>query len=722
MENKYNETISKIEVSSEFKNKIIVEMEKEQAKRQGFRMKIRKGISAIASALGIMACGGVVFAAASGLIKFGQGGIIFSDKYYEYEQKVEQSIEKDGTTVSLVSSMCDDGFLVLQFEVDFNEELTKDEYLVQGELSFNQPLIEENGYKYLNDSASRDIIIDGKQYWLKSGTDSQVIENVKNKNYTIYKLYFLPSDIVERETFTVTLDNVIVTINSDDSKFLEMDGKFEIEVSKEKAVANTTTIKNENASVKYERLTNKIEKVSQTPMQTVIKLSSTITDITTRNAVEPKYLIYKVYDQDDNELFVFNVTTETEYHWEDGRVETFINDGAGITEWGFNKTIDTEYIVTEKNSNIKALRVEVFQKDENAGTTRNIGIHVINLRKERITCENKNEIVHQEYKEQVDPNLGLIKIDEVEYFDIEINEKYDYDIHRNYVEQLYNPEQWVLEEMNNGQPIVEYKFSFWNPEYMNHDFTVIVITNTINSKDVYYNPYKDAFIGENHETIVIGENYECKVILYMQYEIGKIEAIREIVDTIELKHNWDEEMFRKYNSKIIFGVYTPSYEIIECNYGEKLGKYTKLITFNMSSIKGYLYPNNDNGLEKNLPILKERLLQEREQTGVNKAEELCVNLYGFSIINGNNESKEAYKNNARAKKIKVTINNETQYIFELEDTNKIQAFDLNYKNIDIGRPIKVEIEVLEKYEGLTSNDAYIEEINFGLEGNGFGGI
>ena len=78
MLNKYKETISKIEASEELKNTIIEKMEKEQAKRRGgIIIKIKKVISTIISLLGIMACGGVIFAADSGILNI--NGILFSD-------------------------------------------------------------------------------------------------------------------------------------------------------------------------------------------------------------------------------------------------------------------------------------------------------------------------------------------------------------------------------------------------------------------------------------------------------------------------------------------------------------------------------------------------------------------------------------------------------------------------------------------------------------------
>ena len=87
------------------------------------------------------------------------------------------------------------------------------------------------------------------------------------------------------------------------------------------------------------------------------------------------------------------------------------------------------------------------------------------------------------------------------------------------------------------------------------------------------------------------------------------------------------------------------------------------------------------------------------------------------IMNGNNESEEEYKNNSRAKKIKVTINKEKEYTFELKDTNKVQVFDIGYKQSNIEKPVNIEVEVLDKYKGDKTEDIYISDIQFGIESN-----
>ena len=176
------------------------------------------------------------------------------------------------------------------------------------------------------------------------------------------------------------------------------------------------------------------------------------------------------------------------------------------------------------------------------------------------------------------------------------------------------------------------------------------------------------------------------------------------------QYGYNEEIFRKYyfNGKVTGD--SPNYLIEESNYENN--KYTEPLIFNLAMVKDGLYKETNN-LTKDLENFSKLLMAENN----NVYEEL----HGFSIMNGNCESEEAYINNARAKKIQVTINDEIIKTFELKDTKEVQLLNFNYKQTDISKPINIKIEVLEIYEGKASNDVYITDIGFGIESFGFGG-
>lgn len=94
---------------------------------------------------------------------------------------------------------------------------------------------------------------------------------------------------------------------------------------------------------------------------------------------------------------------------------------------------------------------------------------------------------------------------------------------------------------------------------------------------------------------------------------------------------------------------------------------------------------------------------------------------GLAIMNGNNTSSEAWNSNARAKKIKVTVNGEQSFEFDLKDQPGVQVFDLDYRQDSIDKPVEVTIEVLKVYKGNTSDDVYISDIRFGFDSSVSGG-
>lgn len=531
MKNKYETNISKIEASDEFKNKLIHDMQKiELNKKEGFSYKIKKVISFIATLIGILTCGGVAWAAITGNLGLLIGRVPFSENYVEYQEIVEnQTLEKDGTKIKLVSTICNEGFLALQFEVDLSEETSKiaSEYCGLQYVSFNNEEISSMNYN---------LIIDGKEHYVRGKVESQIMENKQNKNYTVYQLYFLPSEVVDnKEKFSITLDKVAIALSEEDNLFIEMDGKFEVEVSKEKALSNTKTIENESQSnVIYGRLTHSIDKVLNTPMQTVIKVSSLFKDVTERNSCalyDEEYigpLSYKVFDQNDNELYEFDTILKYTYYYKDGSIKSFSpNEEFNGKEYECSKMCIEEYIVTEKNENIANLRIEVYEEDSYEGMIKNIGTHYIDLNKEKINSANKNEVV--EIFEEVYGHLNFITTNEIKYFDINIEEEYDLSFsYSDYVIEYYDDGTTAYVQNYDVSEeeckIIEYYVSLWGEN--SSQFYIVVFKDNISYERYCENHW------EYEEKGVIDENNDYKVVLFYNEDI---EDVKPIIDTIKLK-------------------------------------------------------------------------------------------------------------------------------------------------------------------------------------------
>ncbi len=260
-------------------------------------------------------------------------------------------------------------------------------------------------------------------------------------------------------------------------------------------------------------------------------------------------------------------------------------------------------------------------------------------------------------------------------------------------------------------------------------------------------------------TIFILGNSNDEKVLKNNNEVNVKEKITDKIDWEEYPNDINEKVFKNfygikddkttisnYNESVSYQLMRKTIYSLSQNYNlEKdsfeqfynlLGDSTKIVETD-SNYARYCYPDNENNnlsakyeekieysiasfnelyydgyynLETSTKRQYEKLIKE------NSSEKFYYEIARFLIMNGNNENKEEYKNNARAKKIKLTINDK-EYVFELKDTNKVQVFDLNYKQEDIKSPVKVKVEVLEKYDGEKTSDVYISDFQCDINSN-----
>ena len=83
------------------------------------------------------------------------------------------------------------------------------------------------------------------------------------------------------------------------------------------------------------------------------------------------------------------------------------------------------------------------------------------------------------------------------------------------------------------------------------------------------------------------------------------------------------------------------------------------------------------------------------------------------IYNSYIKTNELWKNNSRAKKVKLKINNKTIAILDLEDTTASQRLKIDPIHSTIEKQdLLLTLEILESYEGEKYTDLVISEINF----------
>lgn len=167
---------------------------------------------------------------------------------------------------------------------------------------------------------------------------------------------------------------------------------------------------------------------------------------------------------------------------------------------------------------------------------------------------------------------------------------------------------------------------------------------------------------------------------------------------------------------------------IESNYTQytykstKLAKYDNEITFKLATFnEAYdLNLDGDYTLEQRTKSQSDDLKSGKKDyhyDDIPKDRKFYYEIPAMLVMNGNNTSENDYKNNARAKKIKVIVNEDKEYIFDLKDTNAVQVFDIDYKQDTIEEPVNIKVEVLETYAGEKTEDVYISDIQFSIESN-----
>lgn len=351
-------------------------------------------------------------------------GIRFSDEYENYKVNVEgQEVAYNETKIDLVSTVCDEGFTILEFDVKLSKQ--DKEYLRLGESiiteediqqakeideeQFNETgktpaynhlmeakdtmntvaLIffgqeqEEYGKTVYNPERTYNVIIDGEEMWTKT---TQTVTKISDYEYKVYQLFLLTDDELKgKENFKISLNRVVLgntgekkktesgmqTINTaNNARYINIGGEFEVEVSKEKALQNTNVIYPENAEVTYKKMTQKIEEVKVTPLQIIAKVSTTINDVSLQslssswNEDHIGLIDFKVYDNNNQELSSCQYETKRVITYENGKTEEWATGDIGTFKDFENATMYlTEYIIIEKKEDVDSIKIVPVEKN-----------------------------------------------------------------------------------------------------------------------------------------------------------------------------------------------------------------------------------------------------------------------------------------------------------------------------------------------------------------------
>lgn len=462
-------------------------------KNYGIKHYIKKVIIIIASILSTLVGTFSVYAATGGKIggmpAFDWIGLKFSEQYVEYKQPVEnQILAFENTSVELVSTLCNEGLTILEFDVKLSEEDYKklkidesvitDEFLQQmeemkkktkneiiGELQ--QDVIEEEiqkgnyqitptdeqinkkyeeriknidksieerkntlftialtlnndqkggTYNYDKFNPNTDwyanLYIDDTPYYV---TSMQKLEKINKYEYKVYNFYLISDDILKNKNdFKITLKNnkivnmanwkvqmlsekgleeetkstsdnwfgnVNIKIMEDESETMkippistiDLPGEFEVNVSKNDILKDSKVIENPDIKSEFRNITQKVEKVVASPVQTVVQVkhsasqqsSNTFANRYSNPEIEhlPITNRYKVYDSDGRELSCLTLSNKNTLIYSDGTREDYDKHDIPNKKYS-NATWETvEYLLIENTTSeyIKIVPVETIR-------------------------------------------------------------------------------------------------------------------------------------------------------------------------------------------------------------------------------------------------------------------------------------------------------------------------------------------------------------------------
>lgn len=343
-------------------------------------------------------------------------GIKFSDEYEDYKVGVEgQEVIYNETKVELSSTVCDDGFLIFEFDVNLSKE--DKEYLRLGEALVSEEEIKEaeqealkeeqeesglcqnytargtlrnllqgrqlvNTVRMIINDVKHNIYIDGEGYYTKS---TQTTAKISDYEYKVYQLYFLTDEILKDKTdFSVTLTLEALENTADKSGYkklentsgiylantpnnqrrIDMTGEFVVDVSKDKALENTKIIIPDCEDVKYKNMTKTIEQVRITPLQIIVKVKAVRENLSLKalsSTMNKDYIgitDFNVYDNQGNELESLKYETKRTITYANGKVEEWAPGDIGTYKSFYNAKMELiEYIIIEKKDNVDCIKI-----------------------------------------------------------------------------------------------------------------------------------------------------------------------------------------------------------------------------------------------------------------------------------------------------------------------------------------------------------------------------
>lgn len=411
LKNSYNE---KIEIPCKIDHRINYTINN-LGKPKNFKFYIRKLSTIMASLILVLFSGLSVYAAFGGTINgeniFEWIGIKISNQQFnEHKENIgEQIYSNDSTNVTLLSTFYDGDLAILEFNITLGEkdknylkvgqkvvtedyannasgkndldvimdgkkltsQETKEIQVEQHENEIidkiwfsinNKEVIDKNGNSYIEGTYNNNYItINDKEYYLRHNA-KQIVDKVSDYEYKVFQTYFLPQENYQNiDNLKLKMNNLEIisdkTQLGDTQKRIHLLDNYEVELKKNDSNKNINNLNITNSTSNNKNISQKIDNIATSPIQTTIKISTQLDSVNYNDLVNSNnknyvgQLYYEIYDENNMLLSSYKVETKRKVIYSGGKTEEWEIDSVTPSEYFENAKIElTQYLICEKST------------------------------------------------------------------------------------------------------------------------------------------------------------------------------------------------------------------------------------------------------------------------------------------------------------------------------------------------------------------------------------
>lgn len=400
LKNSYNETI---EIPNKVEYRINYTLNN-LGKQKKSKFYFKKLSTVMASLIMIIFSGLSVYAAFGGTINgenvFKWIGIKISNQQFnEYSEKIGEQIYSNGdTNVTLLSTFYDGDLAILEFDINLSEKdknylkigqnVVTEDYMnenadenaidviidgkkltaqeakkIQAEqykndtidnIWFsinNKEITDKNGNSYIEGTYNNNnITINGQEYHLRHNAN-QIIEEVNDSEYKIFQTYVLPKENYQNsENIILKLSNLEILANKtqlgDTQKRIYILDNYEIKLQQNDSIKTLSNLSTANSINNNVKISQKIDYVSISPIQTTMKISTQLDNVNYEDLVNSNsenyigQIDYEIYDENNNTVSSYKVETKRKITYSDGSTEEWETDSVTPSKYFKNAKLE----------------------------------------------------------------------------------------------------------------------------------------------------------------------------------------------------------------------------------------------------------------------------------------------------------------------------------------------------------------------------------------------